>query len=454
MRFARYAGKLKETSYVNALASAEAVFDPWSSADGNISNYFMLNGQRATVRLSAHARDLLDFASMIYIADEIVPRAAAADSWTRDLHFATPVSQHAMWVSATLTLRECLRFLSGDEYEFEWLARPNTVPARTVHKLRLKGEYDAVCLFSGGVDSFLGAAMLLEQGKRLLLVGHYADGVTSSAQRDLATLLRRRYNGQFSLLQVHVARGLANTLRYKLPEKAEITHRSRSFIFLGAAVAAASAVNAPRVYIPENGLIALNAPLGSSRRGTLSTRTAHPRFLQLFGEWVRALGFDLTIENPFVYLSKTDMLAQVSDPEMRQALLRTVSCAHAGDLWRHGAKGVTHCGYCVPCLYRRVAFLAAGLDEKGYYCDIFRELPKLSDKMARDCRLLARFAREVADASESRLRTLVLHHGWFAADPDGAAYADRAAMLKRWAESFLSIMRSSATKSTRRILGV
>lgn len=454
MRFARYAGQLKDAAYADALGSADAVFDPWSSADGNISNYFMLDGRRATVRLSAHARDLLDFASMIYLADEIVPRAAAADSWTRELCFATPVSQHAAWTSATPTLTECLRFLSGDNYEFEWLARPNTVPARTVHKLRLKGAYDAACLFSGGVDSFLGAAMLLEQGKRLLLVGHYVDGVTSSAQRDLATFLRRRFPGQFTLLQVHVARGRANTLRYKLPKKAEITHRSRSFIFLGAAVAAASAVNAPTVYIPENGLIALNAPLGSSRRGTLSTRTAHPRFLQLFGDWVRTLGFSAKIENPFMYLSKTDMLVQVSDPELRQALLRTVSCAHAGDLWRHGVKGVTHCGYCVPCLYRRVAFLAAGLDEKGYYCDIFTALPNLSPETARDCRLLVRFAREVVGASEARLRTLVLHHGWFPADPDGAAYADRAAMLKRWAESFLSIMQTRANKATRRVLGL
>lgn len=454
MRFARYTGQAKDKTYADTLESADAVFDSWSSADGNIANYFMLDGRRATVRLSPHARDLLDFASMIYIADEIVPRAAAADSWTRDLRFTTPVSQYAAWVSATPTLTECLRFLSGDEYGFKWLARPNTVPARTAHRLRLKGAYDAVCLFSGGVDSFLGAAMLLQQGKRLLLVGHYAEGVTSSAQRDLATYLRRRFPDQFSLLQIHVARGLANTIRYELPEKAEITHRSRSFIFLGAAVAAASAVHAPTVYIPENGLIALNSPLGSSRRGTLSTRTAHPRFLQLFGDWVRALGVDANVENPFMYLSKTDMVAQVSDPELRQALLRTVSCAHAADLWRYGVKGVTHCGYCVPCLYRRVAFLAAGLNEKGYYCDIFSELPNLSPETARDCRLLARFAREVVGAPEAHLRTLVLHHGWFPADPDGAAYADRAAMLKRWAESFLSIMRTRGNKATRRILGL
>ncbi len=454
MNFTRCVGQITTPEYTDALASAEAVLDPWSGADGNISNHFRLDDRLATVPLTAHGRDLLDLASMVFIADELVPRSCTADTWTRSFSFTSPVSERESWVASTESLAKCLGFLSGDTYAFRWLDRPNTVPRRPKHKARLKGSFDAVCLFSGGVDSFLGAAQLLEKGVRLLLVGHYAEGTTSSAQRDLAALLRKKYPGLLSLLQVHVSRSVRRRQRYALPAKSEITHRTRSFMFLAAGVAAASCVAAKVVYIPENGLIALNAPLSSSRRGSLSTRTAHPRYLRELGAVLRALGFDITIENPFEYASKTDMVALATDSEIRQGLLRTVSCAHAGDLWRHGKLGATHCGYCVPCLYRRAAFLSAGIEEQGYVHDVFTELRTLTDITARDFRLLARFAREMAGASEATLRSTVLRHGWFAASPDGVEYHDRGAMIRRWAQSFQSIVQSRASLETRRILSL
>jgi 7-cyano-7-deazaguanine synthase in queuosine biosynthesis len=454
MKFTRSVGRITQPEYLGALAAADAVLDPWSSADGNISNHVLLDGRRATVPLSAHARDLLDVASMVYIADELVPRAGSDDTWTREIAFVSPVYQRAAWASSTDALSRCLGFLSGDSYAFEWLDRPNTVPRRTKHKRRLSGSYDAVCLFSGGVDSFLGAAQLLGSGLRILLVGHYAEGTTSSAQRDLAGALRKKYPGRLSLLQVHVARSMRRGQRYALPTKSEITHRSRSFLFLGAAVAAASSVGAPIVYIPENGLIALNAPLSSSRRGTLSTRTAHPRFLREVEAVVRALGFGIRIENPFEFASKTDMVVRTSDDDLRNGLLRTVSCAHAGDLWRQGKLDATHCGYCVPCIYRRVAFVAAGIEGEGYLHDVFTDLAKLTDTTARDFRLLVRFAREAAAASEGSLRGIVLRHGWFAASPDGGEYRERGAMIRRWAQSFLSIVDERESSETRRILSL
>jgi 7-cyano-7-deazaguanine synthase in queuosine biosynthesis len=405
MNLTRYVGRITTPEYTDALSSAEAVLDPWSGADGNISNHFLLDGRRATVPLTAHGRDLLDLASMVYIADEFVPRSSTADRWTRNFSFTLPVFERDRWVACIESLSKCLGFLSGDAYEFRWLDRPNTIPKRPRHKTRLKGSYDAVCLFSGGVDSFLGAAQLLEKGLSLLLVGHYAEGTTSSAQRELAAVLLKKYPGRLSLLQAHVARSVRRRQRYALPGKSEITHRTRSFMFLAAGVVAASCVAAKVVYIPENGLIALNAPLSSSRRGSLSTRTAHPRYLRELGAVVRALGFDITIENPFEYASKTDMVGLATDAEIRRALFRTVSCAHAGDLWRQGKPGATHCGYCVPCLYRRAAFLLAGIEEPGYVHDVFTELGTLTDTTARDFRLLARFARKMAGASEATLRS-------------------------------------------------
>lgn len=457
MHFVRYTGEPRDEdeAYARALNDPDTpVLDPWSTADENIEAHFMLGSRLATVDLLPHARDLFDLAAMVYIADEIVPRDTADDRWTRALSFSVPVADLPRWNAAEKVLTECLSFLSGDAYAFEWIARPATVPGGTIHRNRLGGQYDAVCLFSGGVDSLLGAVTLLDAGKRVLLVGHYADGVTSSAQRDLYTLLERKYPGRASLLQANVERSRKRSQRFQLPDKAEITHRSRSFLFLAAGTVAAAATGTTRLYIPENGLIALNAPLGPSRRGTLSTRTAHPRYIEQFNQLLAALGFDVRVENPFWDQSKTDMLGSVTDPDIQSALMRSVSCAHAGNLRWEAEKGVTHCGYCVPCLYRRAGFLAAGVDEPGYLRDVFTELPHMSEDTARDFRLLVRFALSIVHGRNVDVIATVLRHGGFSAGASGDAYTARGEMLKRWAASFVDLARARSNKATRRIVGL
>jgi hypothetical protein len=147
------------------------------------------------------------------------------------------------------------------------------------------------------------------------------------------------------------------------------------------------------------------------------------------------------------------MVQAVDDPDILAALQRSVSCAHAGNLWREGAK-FSHCGYCVPCLYRRAAFLAAGMGESGYQHDVFTELPKLSAEKRRDFRLLVRFARVTEGAREIDLIATVLRHGGFSGGANGEEYTERAAMLKRWAAAFIDLTRQRASARTRRILGL
>lgn len=457
MKFLRYTGEPREqdAAYATALDDREfVVLDPWSTADENIEVHFALDGKRATVDISPLARDLLDVGALVYIADEIAHRSASDDRWTRTFPFAVPVADTAAWKNTTTSLSRCLSFLSGDRYDFTWMQRPPTIPGGVAHRTKLQGTYDAVCLFSGGVDSLLGAAQLLANGERILLVGHHADGVTSSAQRDLSALLARKYPAQASLLQVHVARSLKRNHRFKLPKKTEITHRSRSFLFLAAGAAVASTVGTSRLYIPENGLIAINAPLGPSRKGTLSTRTTHPRYIEQFNTVLADLGMAVHVQNPFVYDSKSDMVERVNDPDLRKALKRSVSCAHAGSLRWRGDSSVTHCGYCVPCLYRRAAFLGGGIHETGYGFDVFTELPEMTPKTTRDFRLLVRFARSVSTASDSQVIATVLQHGSFGAGNDGRELVQRAEMLRRWSGSFLNLARRRSSAATKKIAGL
>jgi len=318
-----------------------------------------------------------------------------------------------------------------------------------------------VCLFSGGIDSLLGAIKLLEAGNRVFLVGHQAEGITSKAQKDLFALLSARYP-RVHLIQARVARSLVTNPRHQLPDKLEDSHRPRSFLFLGLALAVAMTAKVKQVVLPENGLIALNVPLQPSRLGTLSTRTAHPLFVDRFRDFLDDAGlYDGTIENPFLYQSKTDML-QGLDGKFQDLVQRSVSCAHAGDVRWVGKSGVRHCGYCVPCVYRRAAMIERGWDNADDYAfDVFTDLSSLTTHKQADFRALFGFANRIVVATRAQRDLMVLSHGVFSPEvgkrigPSPAKdYSPWSEMLLRWAKDYLDKLHRLSSASTKQILGI
>src|SRR6185369_8544649 len=59
----------------------------------------------------------------------------------------------------------------------------------------------------------------------------------------------------------------------------ESSHRSRSFLFMSFAAVATVARGLNDIFICENGVLALNVPLSEARKGSRSTRHAHPLYL-------------------------------------------------------------------------------------------------------------------------------------------------------------------------------
>jgi hypothetical protein len=132
-----------------------------------------------------------------------------------------------------------------------------------------------------------------------------------------------------------------------------------------AAVAARRTGHNELVVIPENGQMAIHLPLSPARIGAFSTHTAHPEFVTLAAEFFSGvLDQTYTISNPYLYVTKAEVVAKLSE-ENRPALQKSVSC------WR-GARvpSFDHCGECVPCLVRRVAFEFNGLTLLEYKCDL------------------------------------------------------------------------------------
>jgi hypothetical protein len=116
------------------------------------------------------ARDLLGLAAAAYCADRITPRPT---SWIRQIELEFPVADRTAWDAVGGQLTEALSFLSGDDWQLEPIpVSGGDVPVT----VELAETVDAVCLFSGGLDSFAGALDLLADGNRICLVGHYEGG--------------------------------------------------------------------------------------------------------------------------------------------------------------------------------------------------------------------------------------------------------------------------------------
>src|SRR4051812_39010165 len=102
---------------------------------------------------SPAARDLLRVAAAVYCADKVARRDATRDAWTREIELELPVANRASWQRARPALTEALAFLSGDRWKLRFRAsgeQPGPGETRVARP-------DAVCLFSGGLDSLTGA---------------------------------------------------------------------------------------------------------------------------------------------------------------------------------------------------------------------------------------------------------------------------------------------------------
>ncbi len=63
--------------------------------------------------------------------------------------------------------------------------------------------FDSLSLFSGGLDSLIGAIDLLQGGSTPLLVSHFGEGATSDAQGKLFAGLKKHYSkSSFDRLRV------------------------------------------------------------------------------------------------------------------------------------------------------------------------------------------------------------------------------------------------------------
>ena len=329
--------------------------------------------------------DLVEIASFVYCADQAVTRGgegvlAFGGHWRRNFIFHIPVRLPSIWSSPNVldVLRKTLAILSEDTYYFHFVQRINAVPMQQYLKLgdgdSTTQELDEVLLFSGGVDSLGGTVQeaVLDK-RRVALVSHRSNSKVFSRQKQLI-------GGLHAICKQNPPLHIPVWVHQSGTEGREYTQRSRTFLYASLAAAVARVFGLKRIRFYENGVVSLNLPISEQVVGARATRTTHPQVLDGFaGLFSLLVEETFAVENPFLWVTKTEVVNLIGDAGCGHLIEQSVSCMHPHEQ----AKEKPHCGRCSQCISRKYATLASRFSncdpDSLYQIDLLTG-PRLPDK--------------------------------------------------------------------------
>lgn len=383
--------------------------------------------------------DLLEIAATVYFADIYVPRDRLL---SRDLVLLIPVRHPDLWSANAKALERVVSFLSRNFVEFRFLPLRGEKGSKA--KFSLSSDDRCVALFSGGLDSFVGATRLLEDKRSPVLISHYPAPKLRAIQKRASDKLRSDH-ARLAALPVLVGRaGKALSKLHQLgdPPEQVLYQHTRSFLFMSLAACVALQKGIADVYVHENGPVALNPTFSEAR---INTRTTHPVFFEYFKDLIRSVfNVDLEIHNPFSLMTKGETVELLED-RWTDALSSTNSCwSYARvPVWAQqvGLKGFKggHCGRCLPCVWRRAAVHHAGLDSNDdLYLTDQVPVDRWSNWLSRSRFTLLidqlRFCQNAVALSDEALLDLCPDFCEMGSDP----LADRLAMYRRFSGEIVS----------------
>ena len=334
--------------------------DSWSTIYSSMPSIWYHLGKQSMEYIY---EDLFIIGLSVFALDKRISRSLFNDAWTREIEVSIPVLEKSKWDSTCNKWNELLSFLTGDIWKIEFrstIAEYGTHKNANRSKIDISG-CDCVSLFSGGLDSFCGAIKLLEEGKSPVLVGHNEYPKLRYIQENMVKDFRSNYESQsISFLGFTAGARAPMNIEGELLRKSENTSRGRSLLFLCAAISIAGIMGEDTpVYIPENGFIGLNISLTNSRKGSCSTRTTHPYFLEGLCTILNEIGIHNNVENFFAYKTKREIVNLIAETQsFKNNYMKTISCSHpcVARYNRTGSREYpVNCGFCYPCLIRKAS---------------------------------------------------------------------------------------------------
>lgn len=327
-----------------------------------------INGIFGT-EISSLRLDWIDIAMAVYLADRLSLRddkKRHKNIWKRKFNLKIGVRNLEIWQDDEIRseLAKVLHYFTDDEWDFDFVEIEGEERSKIIQpKLPMPlTSRPQIALFSGGLDSFAGAAQQLFKKPETPFV--FISGATNTRQiygqrTQIKELIKISPNREV----IHHTVGFGIHWNKSEHPKEENSQRTRGFLFitLGAVTALNCGVNGLEIY--ENGIGAINLPYDASQIGTMSSRAVNPSALLLMEEFIEKIsGQKFYINNPYLFQTKSEMCRQEIVKNLAQTTSETFSC----DGFPVRAAGRPQCGICTSCLLRRLSLENAGL---GFYDD-------------------------------------------------------------------------------------
>lgn len=307
------------------------------------------------------AHDLMTLIGAVKFADRSL-RRHHAKSWARRIHIEIPVFKLGAWLMPDVreTLIQCLNYLTGDSWSFEFVERGGSAPAlqqSPLSNISLHNRDIVFVPFSHGLDSYGQVRLLQLSEPKTEVVCVYADARAAGGSR--SALKRKKMAGvQYVGVPVKVRR-----LRHP-----ESSFRSRPFMFYLLASLGAIASGGNRVMIPENGQGSIGGSLVTTGHEP-KHRSCYPGFTAKLSNFLKALtGKHVTFYHPALFETKGSLLRALAErrEDVRAILHRHPSCSCDARLASQDKKKY-HCGVCGNCLLRRAAEYSVRLEDGTEY---------------------------------------------------------------------------------------
>ncbi len=359
-------------------------------------------------KIPSYLIDLFYLSTVVYGIDRALSRhICSIDGWSRELNVSMKLQHSELFNVHKDLIDRMLSFLTGDIWTIDY-EHVDMTAMRVTNLPEMDEDYGQVNLFSGGMDSFIGAIDYLaapHQGK-LCLISHYDHKMKGPLedQNNALDALEPYADDFYHLPSVAVFPITSN----------EKTCRSRSFVFISIASLVAS-YKKIKIVVPENGSVSLNFPLSPSRRAACSTRTTHVLFIKQLNELLVSLGSPIDIENPYEFDTKGAMVRNCKNRDLLLATVNSTNSCGKRNMKQHMTDTTaSHCGRCMPCMYRRASL--TGYRDLTTYGDtlgqLFQDKGERSDDFFAMINFLRRemteddIRRELRIAGLGRLDTL------------------------------------------------
>ncbi|CAO3405511.1 hypothetical protein [Azospirillum palustre] len=290
---------------------------------------------------------------MVWEIERHTPKRISSER-VRSITVELPIREPGSWSEAGhQALVGMLRLLGNAEWKFKFTKRSEKTALDGLGGGKAgEGRADTVTLFSGGLDSTCGLGWLQSSGVESVLASFYG---AKAKQEEIVGNFEFGQHVQVGCIWDNGRRRFGGQFQY----------RSLMFLALGAMVA--RSFGAKRLLQFENGPLSIAMPPSPIYR---MTRHAHPKLhrlaMMLFTE---LFGAEITVENPFLQLTKRQMAEALKETlgeqKFGKVVRKTETCWNltsrqvVGNITKNPG---TPCGLCVPCIVRRTAMRGDDID--------------------------------------------------------------------------------------------